>query len=418
METRGRHVFKAIACLLAGAAIGFLGGWTIPHQPRSMIDLPFPHAEKIIFSPNGKLVAVAAVNTDPETVGQVCVCDLETRAILFTAPREATLMDYLSIAFSADSEEFLFYKHRDDRQVFTWEIATRKQRPAIETEGEHMVQSRDGRMLLAVQEGDGYVISDLRTNAEVARIENKEKTFRYWCADGCLFAQTTDENNIHKLRVWDAATGKGLAEFLGSGHVADMQQATVDRAQRIALHILGNIELIDVETGHAWTIEGPPATILPGLPGILPSLSPEGDFVAIACVEYTDATETWYLKPLVQLGALPKSSIWIGARIYDTRTGALVGALRAVQSESNVRPGSRVSRFSPDGTSLAVSMERHKLDIYDFPLRKPWVWIAASALLGALAAFLLVKTAGILLWASRRLLTRPKKQRDGLSAPP
>jgi hypothetical protein len=96
----------------------------------------------------------------------------------------------------------------------------------------------------------------------------------------------------------------------------------------------------------------------------------------------------WLDWVLDQLGQLPKEGPELV--VYDLTTNAEVASFRT-WSDRELRqrwdPG--FARFSLDGKNLAIVVHGNNLDIYDFPLHRPWGRIACCTLTAAASVWVL-----------------------------
>jgi WD40 repeat protein len=370
MKTRRLRLFLAA---LAGGLAAF-GIWLFwPTSPRAVLPAVL-RCEAVFFSPDSRsLVTMHWRQGSDEHEGALVLWDASTgeecRRLFEGAP------NYKCIAFSADGAKLAGRDSgRDDQmQVHVWDVATG------EKEATYWRQEwRDwGCTPVAFSPQGKVLVFDPYKDAAVEADTGRQVfEFRKRHAIDWSFRSTGHENLVFfaggkGMWVVDLATGDVRASFAGqdfaktSGAFGLSPDGTIVVAS-------GGGDLAPHQLYNGRTGEIRPCTAADGMSWL--AVSPDGQWLAAGAHVLHDYSG-W--RRFVPESLRPKHN-----RYFDVFR--LSSGIRSASF-----PAATSAKFSPDGRTLALIMEDETVQLWDWPMRVPWLIMLAGGVLAAGTGWLL-----------------------------
>ena len=190
--------------------------WTQAPAEMKRAELKVPaktNISKIVFSPDGKLLAAASFQGSTISIFDVAKAKEKVRLQL---PRDN--YDY-HLAFSADCRT-LVSAGREDSMIRTWDVVTGKQVREIKKPMRSvMAIAPGGKRALCSDRGLGsrLMLIDLSTGNEVWRADGMDRKHQVLGIGACAFSpdgETVAVHGInHEVQVWSAVTGNTIREM-------------------------------------------------------------------------------------------------------------------------------------------------------------------------------------------------------------
>jgi WD40 repeat protein/serine/threonine protein kinase len=312
----------------------------------------------LVFSPDGKRLAVGGSNPAAHAWAQVTICDVASgKILLMVAAHESYVY---SLAFSPDGKRLATCGHDDMLKI--WDLDTGRATLVLKTQGRwvHGVAfSPDGKHLASTT-GEDVKVWDTRTGEELFCLRGHAGTVNTvaFSPDGKRLASGSSDQMI---KLWDLDTGR-LA-FSLRGHKGDVWSVAFspDGKQLLSGGDDGTVRLWDATTnpdtlvlaGHSRSIAFSPDS---------KRLAIGGPDKTILIRDLTNGRELLRLEGIAFSLAFSPDGKQLAATggpfssertvtVWDTASGQQVFSLKEDGFES------RQVRFSPDGTLLAASGE-------------------------------------------------------------
>jgi hypothetical protein len=263
----------------------------------------------------------------------------------------------------------------------------------------NLASARDGGLVVVVQDGSkGGSIRDLLSGKEVGTLPRWEGLEFRDGYDIGLFAggwlQLVRDKERIEVRELPSGQLRGELELSesefkarGPKRVPVFWCLTLDC--NWVVRSAAETYISDVRTGKRRRLEMPAARM--ALLDRCVGISPDGNFLLLLVNHQREPNHPWLEWLLSWLGRLPQEGQEVV--IYNLTTSAEVGSFRDALDPEQFWWLPRFVKFSLDGKSVAV-LHGKGLDIYDFPLHRPWLRIATYALVASVIAWLLVSLLG------------------------
>jgi hypothetical protein len=255
-----------------------------------------------------------------------------------------------------------------------------------------LASARDGRLLVVVPDAKGDSVRDLLSGREVCTLPRSKDSepleplerYRHGLFPGGWIQHIPNKEKI-EVRELPSGRLRGELEF---SNAEFKTFCGVAGPPYWGLTPDCNFMVRSGEENFVWDVRTGKRRRL-NLPEHMMSLDHllHGNFLVLLVDRPPKPNHPWVEWLLNWLGPLPQDGPEVV--LYNLMTGAEVASVRAPPDpELHYFHLPAFARFSLDGKSLAAS-HGTTLHIYDFPLRRPWLMIAAYALMASVIAWVI-----------------------------
>ena len=254
-------------------------------NPRTLIDHSPLEGEKIVFSPDGTLLAESG-----SWRKTIVLRDAKTGNYLRTLTAPISIED---IAFSPDGT-VLALGSRGPGTLYLWDLETDE----LQVLGKHehhitsVAFSPDGTLIASAGYHDHSIhLWDVETESllHTLRVRTHTAESVAFSPDGTLIASTDGKD----ARLWDVKTGQFLRRFTGHSHFVKSVAFSPDSNTLATGSIDSTARVWDVPTGKELALLTGSGNTYAGF-GVLVAFSPDGDFLATGG-EHDDSVHLWYV---------------------------------------------------------------------------------------------------------------------------
>jgi hypothetical protein len=372
--------------LVVGAATAVTSAWLMPYAPwRSLLVPQIRWAE---FSPDFHYAAVSGMKREDNWT----LYDLTNGRALFSFPATPYVSDLM---ISRDNLLAWLEKHKarfrriPSGEQWEWESDT------ILPASRELQRDADGRLLVVVKDDSGYSVRDLLSGKEVGTLPGDVDLLPGGCWPGGCLHRTQDHK---KIEVRELPTGqlRGELEFgeLRSSTYGrltpDPDWALSPDCKIAAMVSAGKVHVWDVRTGKRNQLDVPADHVCLN-ERFAPALSTNGSHLVFRVNRPPRTNPPWLDWVLARVGHVPRKGPELV--LYDLTANREIASFEDTTADPDEDPYIGRATFSLDGKSLAIA-QGDTLDIYDFPLHRPWLRIAGYALTASVIAWVLVYLLG------------------------
>jgi WD40 repeat protein len=373
-----------VAVLIALLAGGVL--WALPlERPRAVLPAtPLEILEAVQFSPDSSRVLRSTFPQIQPFPGGVDLWDAATGTRLVRIDGSPGRPG--NVVFSPDSRLVASVRGGDIR---VWDAGTGEPRasharhPAADTRPPWLTFTPTGRLLVAAGSGKEMLedpalrkLRDAATGEDVFDLRPAFGDVTWMSNDpltGCVLAGDGKVVRVVRLATGERVAELGLANSQFSGVLTpDARRVvgveTLYPAGPFTQHIFGSGRVFDVKAGTTRS--------MPSLDGAISfAITADGRWLAARF----PTVRSW-LADLHDAFATPYSVIDVFDLDDDRRVARI--------------PHGVLAAFAPDGRTLAVGLDDGSVQLWDFPLRKPWGITLGGAVAAGVLAFLVARRPG------------------------
>ena len=263
-------------------------------SPRTLIDHSPLGGKKIVFSPDGTILAGLGESLAESGGwrGTIILRDAKTGNSLRTLTLPTTVEE--AMAFRPDGT-VLALGSRGDGTLYLWDLRTDE----LQVLGKHehhinsVAFSPDGTMIASAGYHDHSVhLWDVETGSllHTLRVDHFLGSVSVaFSPDGTMIASTDDQDAV----LWDVQTGQSLRRFTGHSHLVKSVAFSPDGNTLATGSADSTARVWDVQTGKELALLTGTGNTWAGR-GVLVAFSPDGDFLATGG-EHDDSVHLWYV---------------------------------------------------------------------------------------------------------------------------
>jgi hypothetical protein len=389
-----RHKATRLA-LIVGLVTTATSAWLIPYAPRRSLPARIAGSRpSAAFSPDFRYAAFVSSEYRDEEKDRDEKCTIwdvpSGRALFsFPTPKRPYMADNYALRISPDNA-FVVELHQGQPRFWKmpsgepWspELVANIPHDLFGGGVSHLETDREGRPLIVVREVWKSRVRDLVSGKELATLPPEG----VWCDffPGGFVRHLWEEEKI-EIRELPSGTlrrelGLRDCDFVRRGPWVRYHWALTPDLNTVALVVEDKIYSWDVRTGARRQLDVPSEQLPTSGRSVSfqhVALSPDGRFFIFRVDHPPNPKYAWLEHLLDWIGWPPRRA---ELALYDLTANTEIVSFRLPSNPQGFSSGH--AKFSLDGKSLAIVHE-DGVDIYDFPVRRPWPKIAACALVAS-----------------------------------